>query len=106
MVITEFILKADLHLPGEDATTCPAALSARLTMQKNSLRNKAINSFFCYARRTLRTTGQAVQLINPGLAVSKASVMAVAKLITGSPFLGPSVSASGTGQDGRAGRGV
>ena len=59
-------LKVRPHLLGEDATTCPAALSARLAMQKNALRNKAINSFFCYARRTLRTTGQAVQLINLG----------------------------------------
>nr|NOY01917.1 hypothetical protein [Gammaproteobacteria bacterium] len=58
--------KARFHLLGEDATACPAALGARLAMQKNALRNKAINLFFCYARRTLRTTGQAVQLINLG----------------------------------------
>ena len=48
------------------ATTCPAALSIRLAMQKTPLRNQAINPFFCYANRILRTTGQAVQLIIPG----------------------------------------
>ncbi len=47
-------LKARLHLLGGDATTCPVALSTRQTMQKN---RQGI---------TLRTTGQAVQLINPG----------------------------------------
>jgi len=77
-------LSARLHLPGEGATTCPTALSARLTMQKKSLRNMAINSFFCYARRTLSTTGQAVQLTNLGLTVYRLFFLSLlALLLTG-----------------------
>ncbi len=48
------------------ATTCIATLSIRLTMQKNLLRNPAINSFFYYVSRILRATLQAVQLRSLG----------------------------------------
>ena len=54
--------KFGLHLFGGCATTCPAALIVRLAIQKKLLRNLAINLFFCYAKRTIRTTEQAVQL--------------------------------------------
>jgi hypothetical protein len=61
------LLLFHIHRISEGATPCIAALRTRLTIQKNSLRTYAINSFFCYVSRILRTTLHGVQLITLGL---------------------------------------